>query len=393
MHSDAIVVGAGIIGSACARALAGAGLSVTVLEASAAASGTSGSGEGNLLVSDKLAGPELALAQYSLELWARLADAMTDELGPGFPALEFERKGGLVVATSDVGAEPLLRFAAQQRKAGLDARPLDRAAALELEPDLTPAVTAAVLYPEDAQVQPVVANEALLASARARGAHVVLGTRVTGLTRRADGAVSGVLTQNGSLEAGIVVLAAGPWSAELATSFGACMPVQPRRGFVLVTTRMARRIRHKVYDADYVGAVESDAAELQTSSVVESTASGTVLVGSSRRRVGFDPRLDLRAIHDIARKAVHLFPFLSSAAVMRVYGGFRPSMPDHLPAIGPDPKIPGLWHATGHEGAGIGLSLGTAAIIAALIGGTESPVDARPFSPSRDALTARRPEP
>lgn len=388
MRNDAIVIGAGIIGAACARALAGAGMKVTVLEASAAASGTSGRGEGNLLVSDKMAGPELTLAQYSLRLWDRLDDELAGEIPAAVPSVEFERKGGLVVATAPEGAEPLLRFAAGQRNADVDAQVIDTSEALTLEPSLNPEVTAAVFYPEDAQVQPVVATEALLASARARGARIRYGVRVTGAIRGQNGTISGVRTSDGDHAAGLVVVAAGPWSGEVATALGAHLPVRPRRGFVLVTTRMPHRVFHKVYDADYVGAVESNAAALQTSSVIESTPGGTVLVGSSRRQVGFDPSLDLDAVREIARKALRVFPFLASAAVMRAYGGFRPFMPDHLPVIGPDAAIPGLWHATGHEGAGIGLSLGTAAILADLVTGAEPTIEAAPFSPSRPTLTS-----
>lgn len=103
MRSDAVVIGAGIVGAACARALAAAGLSVTVIEAQSAGSGTSGQGEGNLLVSDKSAGPELDLAQYSLGLWDDLGAQLLEELPPSIAAIEYERKGGLVVATTEAG--------------------------------------------------------------------------------------------------------------------------------------------------------------------------------------------------------------------------------------------------------------------------------------------------
>jgi glycine/D-amino acid oxidase-like deaminating enzyme len=387
LGSDVIVVGAGIIGAACAYALARTGASVTVLDAGAAASGTSGQGEGNILVSDKQPGAELVLAQHSLQLWDGLQAELSDRLPDGFPALEYERKGGLVVATTDAGAESLPRFARGQRDADIDARVIDRAEALRLEPDLNPAVTAAVHYPEDAQVQPVVATEALLAAARSLGASTLFGERVVG-GLGSSGRLTGVRTERGDHHATQVVLACGPWSGEVGTALGSRMPVRPRRGVILVTTRMPHRIFHKVYDADYVGAVGSDDHGLQTSSVIESTAAGTVLVGSSRRQCGFDDRLDLEAVRQIAAKALRIFPFLADAAVMRVYGGFRPFMPDHLPVIGPDPWIDGLWHATGHEGAGIGLSLGTGDLLADLITGRAPAIDPQPYDPARPSLQA-----
>ncbi|MFI5937470.1 NAD(P)/FAD-dependent oxidoreductase [Actinoplanes sp. NPDC051494] len=357
-----VVVGAGIVGAATARALARAGCAVTVVDRGATAGGTSSGGEGNLLVSDKEPGAELRLAQRSLTAWATIEDELRDELPAGFPDLELERKGGLVVATTGAGAQALLAFAGTQRAAGVRAETIDGARAHELEPDLTPDSTAAVYYPEDLQVQPVAATEALLAAARRHGARVVQGVEVTG-PLLVSGRLGGVRAGGGTFEADAVVVAAGPWSGVVAERLGVPLPVRPRRGTVLVTSRMPRRIRHKVYDADYVGAVGSGSADLQVSSVVESTAGGTVLIGSSRERRGFDERIEVRVLTTLAAKALLLFPFLADVQVMRAYGGFRPFVPDHLPVIGADPRLPGLWHATGHEGAGIGLSLSTAEIL------------------------------
>ena len=383
---DVVVIGAGIVGAACARKLAMLGRSVLVIDSGATAGGTSSQGEGNLLLSDKAPGPELLLAQYAIRLWPQLAADLADELGPQFPSIEFDPKGGLVVSTTDVGASPLLAFAASQRAAGVDAQSISIAEALHLEPDLNPAIGAAVFYPEDAQVQPAIATEALLASARMHGVEVRQGVEVTGVMVNGSGTVVGVRTGRGDVSCGAVVIAAGPWSARVARSFGLLVPIRPRRGMVLVTTRMPHRIFHKVYDADYVGAVESGDAALQTSSVVESTAAGTVLIGSSREQIGFDDRLNVDVLRQLASKALRLFPFLHELPVMRAYGGFRPYMPDHLPLISADLRMPGLWHATGHEGAGIGLSIATAEMIGAAMTGTFSEIDASPFSLGRASL-------
>ncbi|GAA2042930.1 FAD-dependent oxidoreductase [Agromyces tropicus] len=385
------VIGAGVIGAATARELARAGHDVTVLDRAAPAAGTSGRGEGNILLSDKAPGAELELAQLSRRRWSALAHELREELGDRFPAIEFEPKGGLVVSTTDAGAAPLLDFARVQREAGVHAQVVTAAEAHALEPHLTAAVTAAVHYPDDAQVQPVIATEALLASARRAGARVETGVEVVGALRDSGGAIAGVAVRSAvggerRLPADLVVNAAGPWAAETGRVLGASVPVRPRRGMVLVTTRMPHRVRHKVYDADYVGAVGSSSADLQTSSVVESTASGTVLIGSSREQVGFRDEFRAAIVGELARKAILLFPFLAGASVMRSYSGFRPYLPDHLPVIGEDPRCPGLWHAVGHEGAGIGLAPGTAAILSALIAGTATPIDAAPFAVARPGL-------
>lgn len=386
MISSAIVIGAGIVGASCARSLARRGVEVTVVERGTAASGTTAGGEGNLLVSDKGPGPELDMALHAAALWPALTVELAEELGIGFPPIEYEQKGGLVVATTDAGAAPLLEFAAAQRTAGVQAQVLSAAEALQLEPDLNPAITAAVFYPQDAQVQPVIAAEALLASARLNGARVAQHSSVTGAIRDGDGAIVGVTTTAGAIRADAVVVAAGPWSGEVAAALGVLLPVRPRRGVVLVTSRMRHRVFHKVYDADYVGAVGSDDAALQTSSVVESTAAGTVLIGSSRQQIGFDDSMRTDVMAQIAAKALRVFPFLADHNVMRAYGGFRPFMPDHLPLVGPDHRVPGLWHATGHEGAGIGLAPVTGDLIAAMMTGAEPSLDATPYSPARESL-------
>ena len=386
MDNRVIIVGAGIVGAACARALAASGMDVTVVDRGTVAGGTSAACEGNLLVSDKGPGDELLLAQYAATLWRKAAARLADQLGTAVPLIEFDAKGGLVVATTSEGAASLTSFAAAQRSAGVDARAVDSKQSHELEQELCDSIEAACFYPDDAQVQPTIATLALIASARAFGARVLENTPVTGPVADSGGALVGVRTPTGVLRASRVLIAAGPWSGEVAALLGVLLPVRPRRGELLVTSRMRHRVFHKVYDADYVGAVESDDGALQTSSVVESTASGTVLLGSSRQQQGFDATFRVDVLTQIAAKAIRLFPFLSGASVMRSYGGFRPFMPDHLPVIGEDPRMPGLWHASGHEGAGIGLSLATAEIIRDQMLGRSAAFDATAFSPARASL-------
>ena len=370
---DVVVIGAGMVGAACALYASRAGLDVTVVDRGPVAGGTTGAGEGNLLVSDKEPGPELELALLSNRLWAELAL----ELGE---AVEYERKGGVVVASTPDGLTALEDFAAGQRAAGVDAVSVPGTALHDLEPHLAPGLAGAVLYPQDAQVMPALAAAHLLRSSRAR---LLTGRTVTGILRGAGGAVRGVRTDGGDLHTPAVVNAAGTWGGELAALAGVRLPVLPRRGFVLVTEPLPPRVRHKVYAADYVADVASDSAALQTSPVVEGTAAGPVLIGASRERVGFDRTLSLPAVRALAAGATRLFPFLAGVRALRTYAGFRPYMPDHLPAIGPDPRVPGLHHACGHEGAGIGLSTGTGQLIAQVLGGKAPDLDLTPFRPDR----------
>ena len=375
--ADVVVVGAGAVGAACAYFMARAGLAVHVVERGAIASGTSSACEGNLLVSDKEAGPELDLSLYSRSVW-------NDDLAEHGPQWEFEAKGGLVVVASEPGAQSLGALVGRQRAAGIEVREVAGADLRHYEPHLSPALAAGAFYPQDAQVQPMLLVAHLLRMARELGATVQTQTAVIGVLRDGD-RVTGVVTSGGVVAAGAVVNAAGPWAGDVAALANVGLPVLPRRGFVLVTEPLPQIVRHKVYAGEYVANVLSSDAGLQTSPVVESTPSGTVLIGSSRERVGFDRSVSLPVLTMLARQAVALFPMLRTAKAIRSYLGFRPYCPDHLPVIGEDRRAPGLWHAGGHEGAGIGLSVGTAKLLAQALVGTPTDLDLTPFAPERFA--------
>ncbi|WP_181774349.1 NAD(P)/FAD-dependent oxidoreductase [Amycolatopsis pittospori] len=380
-----VVLGAGIIGAACARELSLAGFDVVVVDRGRPAGGTTSHGEGNVLVSDKGPGAELELARLSVRLWPQVVAEIADEDARTASAIEYDPKGGIVVATTEDGARALTAFAGTQL--GVRAEPLSLKELMTAEPALTRDVTAAFHYPEDAQVQPAGAALALLTSALRHGARLRADTEVVGASVH-SGRITGVRVPGEVIEADVVVNAAGPWAGQVSALLGAPIAVRPRRGEVLVTTPMPGVVRHKVYDADYVGAVGADSGDLQTSAVVESTWGGTVLIGSSRRRVGFDDTIRPGVLGAIAAKALRLFPALADAAIMRAYGGFRPYVDDHLPVLGEDPRLGNLWHATGHEGAGIGLSVGTARLLRELLTGAETAMPVDEFTVDRPAVLA-----
>ena len=413
---DVVVVGAGAVGAACAYYAARAGLDVVVVDRGAVAGGTTGAGEGNILVSDKEPGPELDLALLSNRLWRDLAGAAPEggsrdgagEGGDGAPGderagtgpggaetrvtdrpvtgggFEFEAKGGLVVAETDEIMEALTDLAGKQ---GVEHVAVAPGQLGDYEPHLAKGLAGGVFYPQDAQVQPMLAAACLIRSGAERFGHGALmlrtGVTVTGFVRD-GGRIAGVTTDHGDILAGAVVNAAGVWGGELAALAGAHVPILPRRGFILVTEPLARPlIRHKVYTAAYVTAVASDSEALQTSAVVEGTSSGPVLIGASRERVGFDRTMSVPVLERLARQAVELFPALAPYRAIRAYCGFRPYCPDHLPVIGEDPRAPGLYHACGHEGAGIGLAPATGHLIAQLLAGLRPDLDLTPFRPDR----------
>ncbi|KUN80925.1 FAD-dependent oxidoreductase [Streptomyces bungoensis] len=357
MTLKVVVVGAGVVGAACAFHAASAGMDVAVVDRGPVGAGTTSRGEGNILLSDKEPGPELDLARLSRTLWEEIGQ----ELGPA--SFELEPKGGLVVAGTAEGLAALHAFAARQAAAGVHIEPVTRLR--EVEPLITPGLRGGVLYSQDAQVQPVLATAALLRAAVRRGARLHTG-EVVGAVTGGAGRVTGVRMGAGEvLPADAVVNAAGTWGGEVGRRLGAPVEVLPRRGFVLVTEPLPVVVRHKVYSADYVANVASSDAGLETSCVVEGTRGGTILIGASRERVGFDTTMNTAVVARLAVQACRLFPFLREVHLIRAYRGFRPYCPDHLPVVGPDPRVTGVVHACGHEGAGIGLAPATGALVTA----------------------------
>ncbi|HEU5470600.1 MAG TPA: FAD-binding oxidoreductase [Actinophytocola sp.] len=368
--TDVVVIGAGIVGAACAYYAARAGLAVTVVDRGPLAGGTTSAGEGNILLSDKLPGPELDLGLLSYRLWREL------DIGP----IELEPKGGLMIASTEAAMSTVDDLATAQRASGVDAIMVSDLAAYE--PRLRPGLPGGAYYPQDLQVQPMLATARLLRAAPNLEVHY--GHPVTAIeTDR--GRVVAVRTAGRRIPTGAVVNAAGVWAGEVAGLAGVTLPIAPRRGFVLVTEPLPPLVRYKVATADYLDNVASGDAGLQASAVVEGTPSGTILIGASRERVGFDRGFALPVLRRLAAQAIALFPFLAGVRLLRAYRGFRPYSPDHLPMIGPDPRVAGLFHACGHEGAGIGLSQATGRVIAAELTGAPRLLDLTPFRPERFA--------
>ncbi|MEV4189066.1 FAD-dependent oxidoreductase, partial [Streptosporangium canum] len=147
---DVVVIGAGVVGAACAYYAARAGLDVVVVDRGPVAGGTTGAGEGNVLVSDKEPGPELDLALLSNGLWRELAKL------DGF---EFEPKGGLVVAETGEVLEALTGLAGKQ---GVEHTVVPSGGLGDYEPHLAQGFAGGVFYPQDAQVQPMLAAARLI---------------------------------------------------------------------------------------------------------------------------------------------------------------------------------------------------------------------------------------
>jgi glycine/D-amino acid oxidase-like deaminating enzyme len=376
MAHDVVVVGAGIVGVSTAWELARRGASVALVDRGEISGGTTGLGEGNVLCSDKDAGPELDMTVLGLAVYDELEALLGAEA-------RIRRKGALIVHPDAAtwAAEP--ERVARLRAAGVAARLVEPDEVRAIEPQLGGALHGATLVPGDLQCDPRAITIALARLAAAAGAEL----RTHAAVERLDGA--GVVLAGGErLDAAAVVLAAGPWSGPLAASAGLHLPVEPRKG-QLARLRLPapdeRFLRHKVVDGGYLLSVASGEGARQLSTVIETTHDGALIVGSSRERCGFDAAVDRELAEAMRERAARLVPAAATLEIEDVWVGFRPWLPDHRPAIGPSRAVPGLWVATGHEGAGIALGPITGRVLAQALTGKTPALDLAPFDPDRFA--------
>jgi D-hydroxyproline dehydrogenase subunit beta len=382
---DVVVVGSGIVGAACAYELALAGRRVLVVDRGHLAAGSTATSAGDVLVSDRVPGPALQLARVSASRWRDYAYG----LARGF---DYEPRGGLVIATGEHASTRLATLAERQREAGVTTEAVTGRQLRALESHLAPDIDFGVRYPDDAQVQPVLASSALLEEARELGAVVVGGCEVLGFEHHRDGRVAAVRTAEGTVACEAVVNAAGPWAGALARLAGSDLPVVPGRTHFLVTEPVGLLVHHMVREFGDAELFVSDAAThdparlAEISPTIASTPDGRLLLGSSHQLVGFDASVDAAIVHRLAHHARRLFPVLAGVALLRVTVGHPATVADRLPVIGEDPAVRGLWHATGHAGANVGLAPVTGQLVRAGITGTPSPVDPLPFRVQRPTL-------
>jgi glycine/D-amino acid oxidase-like deaminating enzyme len=367
---DALVVGAGIVGAACAWELARAGVRVSVLDAGLPGGGATAAGMGHVVVLDDNE-PEFRLAKLSHELWSALA--------PELPAgAEFTRPGTLWVAADGEELDAAARRAAAYGARGVAAELLDARQLAAAEPELRDGLAGGLLVRDDAVVYPPCVVPWLLDGARRAGAQVDAGRRVAAIEGRAVRCADG-----GRREAACVVLATGAWAPELVPG----LPVRRRKGHLVVTDRYPGFVRHQLVELGYLKSAHGTGSE-SVAFNVQPRPSGQLLVGSSRQLGVDDDAIDHRLLSRMLRRALAYLPGLARRHALRAWTGFRAATPDGQPLIGPWPGHDGLLLATGHEGLGITTAFGTARLVADMVLGRPSPIPREPYLPARLAGSA-----
>lgn len=363
---DIIIVGAGIVGAACALECVRGGLKTLVLERGIIAGGTTAAGMGHVVVMDD-SDAQFALTNYSRRLWIEQRPQLPREV-------EYENAGTLWVAADDEEMAEVYRKQKFYEERNVRVQVLGPAALAQAEPNLRPGLAGGLVVVDDAVVYQPCAARFFLDQAKDLGAEVRSGVTVKSLLPG-----GGVEMADGScIAAGRSVNATGPWSPDLTPG----LPVRRRKGHLVITDRAPGFVKHQIVELGYLKSAHS----LSQDSVafnIQPRATGQMLIGSSRQFDDDGSAVNQPMLDRMLQRALEYLPGLKNLSAIRAWTGQRAATPDKLPIIGPSVVSDRIWLATGHEGLGITTSLGTGRLLADLLLNRPPEIPAAPFAPAR----------
>ena len=368
---DALIIGAGIVGAACAAELAGAGLSVGVLERDVTGGGATAAGMGHIVVLDD-SPAQCLLTRYSQILW----DALVRERPEPH---EYHRCGTLWIAADAAEMEEVERKRDLFHSHDIQCEIVRDDRLHNLEPNLCANLAGALLVPGDSVVYAPRSAATLLATAMYKGARLVRGVAkhlVPGGVQLAGGSV---------LAARAVIVANGFGAVDLLPD----LPIRAKKGHLAITDRYPGYIAHQLVEVGY-GASAHAANGDSVAFNVQPRGTGQVLIGSSRQYDVQSRDVDHLILSSMLKRAREYLPSLSALSCIRVWTGLRSATADGLPLIGPHPGRPGVWIAAGHEGLGITTAPATAALLAAQLLGRPPAIPLEPYLPERVLRQAAR---
>ena len=365
--SDVVIIGAGIVGAACAAALTREGVRVRVLESGVPGGGATAAGMGHLVLMDQPEA-EFALTRYSRDLWLQLAPELP-------PEGEFRRCGTIWVAAGEEEMSAARLKHAAHEEHGLRSEILDSAALASAEPNLRAGLAGGLLVPDDGVIYAPFAARWLLDRS---GARVSIGARAAGVDR------AGVLLADGGrIDCAAVVCATGCAVTRLFPE----LPVRPRKGQLAITDRYPGFVHHQLAELGYLKSAHGAAPE-SVAFNVQPRPTGQVLLGSSRQFGEESSQICWPLLARMIRHAARFMPAIAGLLVTRTWTGFRAATEDGLPLIGPYGDAGNVILATGHEGLGITTALGTAELVAAQILERTPAIPAGPYLPARIGVRA-----
>jgi D-hydroxyproline dehydrogenase subunit beta len=366
--ADVIVVGAGIVGAACALELAEAKLRVIVVDQEIPGAGATGASMGHIVVMDD-SEAQFALTRYSQVLWNESREELPT-------AVEFERCGTIWVAADEEEFGEVLLKQRYYAERNVSTEVLDSQMVGDAEPALRKPLAGGLYVVEDSVIYPPSAAFFFLERAAALGAKLQFGKAVTamggGSVRLSDGSV---------LEAKYLLNAAGQFAARMTPG----IPVKPRKGHLVITDRYSGLVQHQLVELGYLKSAHSISSD-SVAFNVQPRQTGQILIGSSRQYDIENGQVEPAIVSAMMKRALEYLPGLANASCIRVWTGFRPATPDALPLIGPWPEDDSLYVATGHEGLGITTSLATAKLIRAQMLGEPTKIAREPYLPTRSMV-------
>jgi glycine/D-amino acid oxidase-like deaminating enzyme len=362
---DVVVVGAGIVGAACADEFARRGMRVAVVDRDLVGGGATAAGMGHIVVMDD-SEAQFALTRYSQKLWQALRTELPAEV-------EYDQSGTIWVAADQEEMVEVGRKHDFYAQRGVPTIVLDEPALHGLEPSLRDGLAGGLQVVEDAVLYPPCAARFLMERAQKSGAQLRLGASVTEI---GHGRVQ--LSNGVEVQGAVIVNATGAWAPE----FTGGIEIKKRKGHLVITDRYPGFVRHQLVELGYLKsahAVDSDSVAFN----VQPRRTGQILIGSSRQYGAEHKEVDQQILGWMLRRAQQYLPGLGAMSAVRTWTGFRAATSDKLPLIGPCPKDTSLFLATGHEGLGITTSLATARILVDQITGAKSEIPIEPYLPSR----------
>ena len=367
-RAQVVVVGGGIVGCSVAYHLARRGITdVVVLEQGKLTGGTTWHAAG--LVSQLKSTHSLTkLATYS----ARLFEALEDETGQ---ATGYRAPGSISVAADAERWEEIRRGAAMAVSVGVETREIGMDEVRERWPLIcTDDLVGALYIPRDGHTSPVDTTMALAKGARNRGVRIVEDVAVTGLRTRA-GAISGVDTEQGSIETETVVLATGIWTRQLAAQIGVNVPLQACEHFYIVSeplgldadTPVLRDPGNYTYFREETGKIMAGFFEPR----------GKVwnLDGIPRDfSFGTLPE-DWDHIGPVFERSIHRVPALGECGIQLFFNGPEAFTPDGVYYLGEAPQVDGCFVAAGFNSVGIQSAGGVGWALADWIADRHPPMD------------------
>jgi D-hydroxyproline dehydrogenase subunit beta len=361
---DVVIVGAGIVGAACAYFLAREGLRVAVLEKGIVGGGATAAGMGHLVAMDD-SPAQLALTKLSLDLWKELRDELP-------PSTEYQQTGTLWIASDEEEMVEVRRKYELYRSVGLACEVLDGAALAEAEPKLRRPLAGALRVLGDGVIYPPTTAQFLLRGV-AEGGGLFTGCTVSSIL--GDEVVLG---DGRRISSRYVVNAAGCAATELTQG----VEMRKRKGHLIITDRYPGFLYHQVVELGYLKSAHSVTAD-SVAFNLQPRATGQILIGSSRQYADESTTVDQGIVRRMIERACEYMPEVAALSALRIWTGFRAATPDKLPLIGPSQGNPKVLLATGHEGLGITTSMGTAQLITDMVLGRRSQIVRDPYLPSR----------